>query len=178
MCRATYRGFESLPLRHYLALKERVKVSDKLFGHRPAQWIIESENPCFISEFTNSSAKIVFELCARIVGKRFRKNFRTRAEAVLGRLVNRPRPPADHWLPLDVRYQSDNLIGHGNNPDRLSAEFPCRACRRRLRRNHQGEVGRNNVCLRPCHRQARAPVRRLGTPVRRCASSASFRKHA
>jgi len=37
--------------------------------------------PFVISEFTNPSGKIVFQLYARIDGQRFRKNFQTRAEA-------------------------------------------------------------------------------------------------
>ena len=35
----------------------------------------------FISEFTNPSGAIVFQLYARLDGKRFRKNFPTRTEA-------------------------------------------------------------------------------------------------
>ncbi len=42
---------------------------------------MKQENPYVISEFTNPSGKIVFQLYARIDGKRFRKNFPTRAEA-------------------------------------------------------------------------------------------------
>jgi hypothetical protein len=38
-------------------------------------------SPFVISELTNPSEDIVFQLYARIDGKRFRKNFPTRAEA-------------------------------------------------------------------------------------------------
>jgi len=44
-------------------------------------------NPFVISEFTNPSGNIVFQLYARIDGKRFRKNFSTRAEALAERQV-------------------------------------------------------------------------------------------
>jgi len=48
-------------------------------------------NPFVISEFTNPSGKIVFQLYARIDGKRFRKNFLTRAEAEAERQVQEVR---------------------------------------------------------------------------------------
>jgi hypothetical protein len=38
-------------------------------------------SPFVISEFTNPSGGVVFQLYARIDGNRFRKNFRTHAEA-------------------------------------------------------------------------------------------------
>jgi hypothetical protein len=38
-------------------------------------------SPFVISEFTNPSGNIVFQLYARLDGKRFRKNFATRTEA-------------------------------------------------------------------------------------------------
>src|SRR5258708_8329 len=43
--------------------------------------------PFVISEFTNPSGKIVFQLYARIDGQRFRKNFQTRAEAEAERQI-------------------------------------------------------------------------------------------
>ena len=43
--------------------------------------------PFVISEFTNPSGKIVFQLYARIDGQRFRKNFQTRTEAEAERQV-------------------------------------------------------------------------------------------
>jgi hypothetical protein len=42
---------------------------------------MKQENPYVIAEFTNPSGKFVFQVYARIDGKRFRKNFPTRAEA-------------------------------------------------------------------------------------------------
>jgi integrase len=48
---------------------------------------MKQENPYVISEFTNPSGKIVFPLYARIDGKRFRKNFPTRAEAEAERQI-------------------------------------------------------------------------------------------
>ena len=48
---------------------------------------MKQENPYVISEFTNPSGKMVFQVCARINGKRFRKNFPTRAEAEAERQV-------------------------------------------------------------------------------------------
>jgi integrase len=44
-------------------------------------------SPFVISEFTNPSGNIVFQLYARLDGKRFRKNFATRAEAEAERQV-------------------------------------------------------------------------------------------
>jgi hypothetical protein len=44
-------------------------------------------SPFVISEFTNSSGGIVFQLYARLDGKRFRKNFPTREEAEAERQV-------------------------------------------------------------------------------------------
>ncbi|HXB02162.1 MAG TPA: hypothetical protein VNV15_05020 [Opitutaceae bacterium] len=44
-------------------------------------------SPFVISEFTNPSGDIVFQLYARIDGKRFRKNFPTRVEAETERQV-------------------------------------------------------------------------------------------
>jgi hypothetical protein len=48
---------------------------------------MKQENPYVISEFTNPSGKIVFQLYARIDSKRFRKNFPTRAEAEAERQI-------------------------------------------------------------------------------------------
>lgn len=48
---------------------------------------MKQENPYVISEFTNPSGKIVFQIYARIDGKRFRKNFPTRAEAEAERQI-------------------------------------------------------------------------------------------
>lgn len=48
---------------------------------------MKQENPYVISEFTNPSGKIVFQVYARIDGKRFRKNFPTRAEAEAERQI-------------------------------------------------------------------------------------------
>ena len=48
---------------------------------------MKQTNPFVISEFTNPSGKIVFQLYARIDGKRFRKNFATRAEAEAERQI-------------------------------------------------------------------------------------------
>ena len=76
-----FRGFESLPLRHFPVLNQRVIFPDSRFGRLPAKLVIKQENPYVISEFTNPSGKIVFQVYARIDGKRFRKNFPTRAEA-------------------------------------------------------------------------------------------------
>ena len=42
---------------------------------------MKQENQYVISEFTNPSGKIVFQVYARMDGKRFRKNFSTRVEA-------------------------------------------------------------------------------------------------
>jgi hypothetical protein len=47
--------------------------------------------PFVISKFTNPSGEIVFQLYARIDGKRFRKNFPTRAEAEAERQVQEIR---------------------------------------------------------------------------------------
>jgi integrase len=44
-------------------------------------------SPFVISEFTNPSGKIAFQLYARLDGERFRKNFQTRAEAEAERQV-------------------------------------------------------------------------------------------
>src|ERR1019366_3371291 len=44
-------------------------------------------SPFVISEFANPSGKIAFQLYARLDGKRFRKNFQTRAEAEAERQV-------------------------------------------------------------------------------------------
>ncbi len=48
---------------------------------------MKRENPYGILEFTNPSGKIVFQIYARIDGKRFRKNFPTRAEAEAERQI-------------------------------------------------------------------------------------------
>ncbi len=48
---------------------------------------MKQENPYVISEFTNPSGKIVFQVYARIDGKRFRKNFPTHAEAEAERQI-------------------------------------------------------------------------------------------
>ncbi|HXB01533.1 MAG TPA: hypothetical protein VNV15_01790 [Opitutaceae bacterium] len=49
---------------------------------------MKQENPYVISELTNLSRKIVFQVYyARIDGKRFRKNFPTRAEAEAERQI-------------------------------------------------------------------------------------------
>ena len=48
---------------------------------------MKQENPYVISEFTNPSGKIVFQVYARIDGKRFRKNFATHAEAEAERQI-------------------------------------------------------------------------------------------
>ncbi len=53
--------------------------------------------PFVISEFTNPSGKIVFQLYARIDGQRFRKNFQTRAEAEAERQVQEVS-----WLQRDT----------------------------------------------------------------------------
>lgn len=42
---------------------------------------MKTKCPFVISEFTNPSGKIVFQLYARIDGQRFRKNFPTRTAA-------------------------------------------------------------------------------------------------
>lgn len=54
-------------------------------------------SPFVISEFTNPSAKIVFQLYARLDGKRFRKNIPTRAEADAERQVEEVQ-----WLQHDT----------------------------------------------------------------------------
>src|SRR5882672_11371296 len=48
---------------------------------------MKANTPYSISEFTNPSGKIVFQLYAFIDGKRFRKNFKTRAEAEAERQI-------------------------------------------------------------------------------------------
>ena len=48
---------------------------------------MKTKSPFVISEFTNPSGKIVFQLYARIDGKRFRKNFPSRTEAGAERQV-------------------------------------------------------------------------------------------
>jgi hypothetical protein len=48
---------------------------------------MKHKNPFVISKFTNPSGNIVFQLHARLDGKRFRKNFPTRAEAQAERQV-------------------------------------------------------------------------------------------
>lgn len=48
---------------------------------------MKHKSPFVISEFTNPSGAIVFQLYARLDGKRFRKNFPTRAEAEAERQV-------------------------------------------------------------------------------------------
>ncbi len=48
---------------------------------------MKHKSPFVISEFTNPSGNIVFQLYARLDGKRFRKNFPTRAEAEAERQV-------------------------------------------------------------------------------------------
>ena len=53
--------------------------------------------PFVISEFTNPSGKIVFQLYARIDGQRFRKNFQSRAEAEAERQVQEVS-----WLQRDT----------------------------------------------------------------------------
>jgi integrase len=53
--------------------------------------------PFVISEFTNPSGKIVFQLYARIDGQRFRKNFQTRVEAEAERQVQEVS-----WLQRDT----------------------------------------------------------------------------
>lgn len=53
--------------------------------------------PFVISEFTNPSGKIVFQLYARIDGQRFRKHFQTRAEAEAERQVQEVS-----WLQRDT----------------------------------------------------------------------------
>ncbi|MDD3179554.1 MAG: site-specific integrase [Opitutaceae bacterium] len=58
---------------------------------------MKQTTPFVISEFTNPSGKIVFQLYARIDGQRFRKNFRTRAEAEAERQVQEV-----NWLQRDT----------------------------------------------------------------------------
>src|SRR5476649_812145 len=53
--------------------------------------------PFVISEFTNPSGKIVFQLYARLDGQRFRKNFQTRTEAEAERQVQEVS-----WLQRDT----------------------------------------------------------------------------
>ena len=53
--------------------------------------------PFVISEFTNPSGKIVFQLYARINGQRFRKNFPTRTEAEAERQIQEV-----NWLQRDT----------------------------------------------------------------------------
>ncbi|HEY1764155.1 MAG TPA: hypothetical protein VGF85_04470 [Opitutaceae bacterium] len=48
---------------------------------------MRQENPCFIAEFTNPSGEIVFQVYARIDGKRFRKNIPAHAEAEAERQI-------------------------------------------------------------------------------------------
>ena len=58
---------------------------------------MKTVTPFVISEFTNPSGKIVFQLYARIDGQRFRKNFQTRAEAEAERQVQEV-----NWLQRDT----------------------------------------------------------------------------
>lgn len=58
---------------------------------------MKQTNPFVISEFTNPSGKIVFQLYARLDGKRFRKNFQTRTEAEAERQVQEVS-----WLQRDT----------------------------------------------------------------------------
>jgi integrase len=58
---------------------------------------MKHKSPFVISEFTNPSGAIVFQLYARLDGKRFRKNFPTRAEAEAERQVQEVQ-----WLQSDT----------------------------------------------------------------------------
>jgi len=58
---------------------------------------MKKTSPFVISEFTNPSGKIVFQLYARIDGQRFRKNFPTRAEAEAERQIQEV-----NWLQRDT----------------------------------------------------------------------------
>ena len=58
---------------------------------------MKTVTPFIISEFTNPSEKIVFQLYARIDGQRFRKNFKTRREAEAERQVQEVS-----WLQRDT----------------------------------------------------------------------------
>ncbi len=58
---------------------------------------MKTVTPFVISEFTNPSGKIVFQLYARIDGQRFRKNFPTRTEAEAERQVQEV-----NWLQRDT----------------------------------------------------------------------------
>src|SRR5258708_30232497 len=58
---------------------------------------MKTASPFVISEFTNPSRKIVFQLYARLDGKRFRKNFQTRAEADAERQIQEVQ-----WLQRDT----------------------------------------------------------------------------
>jgi len=58
---------------------------------------MKTASPFSISEFPNPSGKIVFQLYARLDGKRFRKNFPTRAEAEAERQVQEVQ-----WLQRDT----------------------------------------------------------------------------
>ena len=58
---------------------------------------MKTKSPFVISEFTNPSGKIVFQLYARLDGQRFRKNFPTRTEAEAERQVQEV-----NWLQRDT----------------------------------------------------------------------------
>ena len=58
---------------------------------------MKHKSPFVISEFTNPSGAIVFQLYARLDGKRFRKNFPTRTEAEAERQVQEVQ-----WLQSDT----------------------------------------------------------------------------
>ena len=58
---------------------------------------MKTKSPFVISEFTNPSGNIVFQLYARIEGQRFRKNFPTRTEAEAERQVQEV-----NWLQRDT----------------------------------------------------------------------------
>lgn len=78
--------------------------------------------PFVISEFTNPSGKIVFQLYARIDGQRFRKNFQTRAEAEAERQVQEVSWPHSHFArSAAFLHSAQHSLGHplrsSPNPD-------------------------------------------------------------
>ncbi|HUR56308.1 MAG TPA: hypothetical protein VM029_01270, partial [Opitutaceae bacterium] len=58
---------------------------------------MKKKSPFVISEFTNPSGEIVFQLYGRIDGQRVRKNFPTRAEAEVERQIQEV-----YWLQRDT----------------------------------------------------------------------------
>ena len=89
---------------------------------------MKHKSPFVISEFTNPSGAIVFQLYARLDGKRFRKNFPTRAEAEAERQIQEVQ-----WL------QSDT--GSGGAFHTAGRYGPCRSAPASDQRDQTVSVG-------------------------------------